>query len=84
MTGVLDRLEAGAWIVRTRDPDDRRAIAISAVPSRTGDMLRLFAPMNEAMDEVCAAYDDAQLATIRDFLERAARAGQESAAKLGG
>ena len=40
--------------------------------------------MNEAMDEVCAGYDDAQLATIRDFLGRAAGAGQESATKLAG
>lgn len=84
MTGVLDRLESGGWIARSRDADDRRAIAISAIPTRSADMLRLFGGMNRAMDEVCAGYDDAQLATIRDFLERAARAGQESAAELAG
>src|SRR5438477_9191764 len=36
MTGVLDRLEAGDWISRTRDPADRRAIAVSANSARTG------------------------------------------------
>ena len=82
MTGVLDRLESGDWIVRTRDAADRRAISVSANPSKTGDMLRLFAGMNQAMDAVCADYDDAQLATIQSFLARAAQAGRESAELL--
>ena len=82
MTGVLDRLEAGDWIVRTRDAADRRAISVSANPAKTGDMLRLFAGMNQAMDAVCADFDDAQLATIQAFLARAAQAGRESAELL--
>ena len=82
MTGVLDRLESGDWISRTRGGADRRAIAVAANPAKTGDMLRLFAGMNHAMDAVCADYDDAQLATIQSFLARAAQAGHESAELL--
>ena len=82
MTGVLDRLEAGDWISRTRDGADRRAIAVAANPAKTGDMLGLFAGMNHAMDAVCADFDDAQLATIQSFLARAAQAGHESAELL--
>jgi DNA-binding MarR family transcriptional regulator len=82
MTGVLDRLEAGDWISRARDATDRRAIAVTANPAKSGDMLRLFAGMNHAMDAVCAEYDDAQLATIESFLARAAQAGHESAEML--
>ena len=78
----VDRLESGDWIVRTRDAADRRAISVSANPAKTGDMLRLFAGMNQAMDAVCADYDDAQLATIQSFLARAAQAGRESAELL--
>jgi DNA-binding MarR family transcriptional regulator len=82
MTGVLDRLEGGDWISRTRDGADRRAIAVAINPAKTGEMLRLFAGMNHAMDAVCADYDDAQLATIQSFLARAAQAGHESAELL--
>lgn len=82
MTGVLDRLEAGDWVSRTRGAADRRAIVVTANPAKTGDMLRLFAGMNHAMDAVCADYDDAQLATIQSFLARAAQAGHESAEML--
>src|SRR5947209_2438454 len=31
MTGILDRLEKGGWIVRERDPEDRRAVLVKAV-----------------------------------------------------
>jgi DNA-binding MarR family transcriptional regulator len=82
MTGVLDRLEAGDWISRTRDATDRRAIAVTINPAKTAEMLRLFAGMNQAMDAVCADFDDAQLATIQTFLTRAAQAGHESAELL--
>jgi DNA-binding MarR family transcriptional regulator len=82
MTGVLDRLEAGDWISRTRDGSDRRAIAVAANPAKAGDMLRLFAGMNHAMDAVCADYDDGQLETIQSFLARAAQAGHDSAELL--
>jgi DNA-binding MarR family transcriptional regulator len=82
MTGVLDRLEAGDWISRTRDAADRRATAVAANPAKTGDMLRLFSGMNDAMDAVCAGYDDEQLATIQSFLTRAAQAGADSAELL--
>src|SRR3954462_3583959 len=82
MTGVLARLEPGDWISRPRDASDRRAIAVAANPAKTGDMLRLFAGMNDAMDAVCAEDDDERLATIQSFLARAAQAGHESAELL--
>lgn len=31
MTGILDRLEKGGWIVRERDPVDRRAVVLRAL-----------------------------------------------------
>jgi len=35
MTGILDRLERGGWIVRERDPADRRAVLLRARRERT-------------------------------------------------
>jgi DNA-binding MarR family transcriptional regulator len=32
LTGVLDRLVAGGWLLREADPDDRRAILMQATP----------------------------------------------------
>jgi DNA-binding MarR family transcriptional regulator len=84
VTGILDRLERGGWIVRERDSADRRAVLVRPLRARNPELLRLFAGMNELMDDVCAAYTEAELRLIADFLRRTGGAGQEAAADLAG
>jgi DNA-binding MarR family transcriptional regulator len=76
MTGILDRLEKAGWIARERDPADRRAVTVRALPDRGGELYRLFAGMNSEMDSICAGYDDQQLELLADFLRKTAHAGQ--------
>ncbi|MFF1573084.1 MarR family transcriptional regulator [Leifsonia sp. NPDC058292] len=76
ITGILDRLEKSGWIARERDDADRRAVKIRALPDRAGELFQLYSGMNDSMDEIFADYDDAQLATLADFLGRAAAAGR--------
>ena len=82
MTGVLDRLERGGWIARDRDPADRRAVVIRALRDRAGEVYRLYAGMNSAMDGICAGYSEGELAAIADFLRRTAEAGHTAAEDL--
>jgi len=82
MTGVLDRLERGGWVVRERDPADRRAVNVRALPDRAGELIRLFGGMNGAMDDLCSGYTDEQLTVIADFLSKTAAAGNEATEKL--
>ena len=78
MTGVLDRLERGGWIIRDRDPQaaDRRAVTVRATRDRVGEVFHLYAGMNASMDQICDRYDDAELRVLADFLERTTRAGR--------
>lgn len=82
LTGILDRLERGGWIVRERDPDDRRAVLIRAERARGAEVLRLYAGMNSAMDEIIGGYDEAQLELLAGFLRRTAEAGRTAAEAL--
>ena len=75
MTGILDRLERAGWIARERDPADRRAVTVRALPDRGSEMYHLFAGMNSAMDSICADYDEQQLKLLADFLHKATDAG---------
>lgn len=87
MTGVLDRLERGGWIVRDRDPADRRGVLIRAQRGRGAEVLRLYlvdSGMNAAVDEICAQYSDEELELLAGFLRRTAEAGRTAAAKLAG
>ncbi|WP_328396461.1 MarR family transcriptional regulator [Nocardia sp. NBC_00416] len=82
MTGILDRLERGGWIVRERDPGDRRAVNVRVVPGRNAELFRQYAGMNTLMDEICDGYSDAELEVIADFLRRTGAAGQVATDRL--
>jgi len=87
LTGVLDRLERGGWVVRDRDPADRRGVLIRAQQGRGAEVLRLYlvdSGMNAAVDEICAQYSGDELELIAGFLRRTAEAGRTAAAKLAG
>ena len=68
MTGILDRLEKGGWIVRERDSPDRRKVQLRAIRKRGPELVRLYAPMNSAIAKICSTFTTEQLTAIRDFL----------------
>lgn len=82
LTGLLDRLERGGWLVRRPDPDDRRRVQLEAAMERGGELARLYAPMGKALGAICAGYTPEELGLIADFLERTADAGGPAAAKI--
>jgi DNA-binding MarR family transcriptional regulator len=85
MTGVLDRLERDGWIVRDRDPADRRGVLIRAQRGRGAEVLRLYlvdSGMNAALDQICAQYSGDELELLAGFLRRTAEAGRTAAEKL--
>lgn len=84
MTGILDRLEGGGWIVRDRDASDRRAVVVQVLPDRYADLLRLYSRMSRSMNKLLAGYSDSELATIADFLRRTVEAGRDATEGLGG
>jgi DNA-binding MarR family transcriptional regulator len=76
MTGVLDRLEKGGWLVRERDPLDRRSLVLRVRRERVSEILALYGGMSRALDDLCADYTDEELLVIADFLSRASTAGR--------
>jgi DNA-binding MarR family transcriptional regulator len=82
MTGIVDRLERGGWVVRERDGADRRAVLVRPLRERNAELLRQYAGMNGLMDELCAGYSEAELELLADFLRRAADAGRDATGEL--
>jgi DNA-binding MarR family transcriptional regulator len=82
MTGILDRLERGRWVVRERDGTDRRAVTIRALRDRNADLIRHYSGMNSLMNDICADYSEAELELLAGFLRRAAEAGRGATEKL--
>jgi DNA-binding MarR family transcriptional regulator len=82
MTGILDRLERGGWIVRDRDQRDRRAVVVRAVPGKQRGIIQLYDGMNSSLDQILDSYSDDQIDLIVDFLRRCTQAGQSAADQL--
>ncbi len=82
ITGILDRLEKNGWVVRERDAADRRTVQVRALPDRAGELFRLYSGMNGAMDTILDDYDEAELAVIADFMDRATAAGRVATEEL--
>jgi DNA-binding MarR family transcriptional regulator len=82
MTGILDRLERGGWIARERDPNDRRAVLVRALPDRMGELVGCYAGMSRSMNKLLSSYSDKELETIADFLRRCSEAGREATNEL--
>ncbi|GGF18001.1 MarR family winged helix-turn-helix transcriptional regulator [Subtercola lobariae] len=82
LTGVIDRLERGGWIVRERDENDRRAVVLRTQPERNRDIYQLYSGMNGLIDEICADYTPEQLELIAGFLRRTTVAGVHATARL--
>jgi DNA-binding MarR family transcriptional regulator len=84
VTGILDRLERGRWVVRERDPADRRAVVVRARRDRGAEVFRLYAGMNASLDGLLAGYGDDELELLAGFLRRTITAGRDAAAELAG
>jgi DNA-binding MarR family transcriptional regulator len=82
ITGILDRLERGGWVVRERAVTDRRAVTVRPLRDRVAELFGLYAGMNASMDDVCAGYTEAELELIGDFLRRTTRASEDAASDL--
>jgi DNA-binding MarR family transcriptional regulator len=82
VTGVLDRLERGGWVVRERDPGNRRAVLVRALRERNGELFGLLSGMTTAMGEILDRYGTDELRVIADFLGRTADAGRHATDEL--
>lgn len=82
LTGILDRLERGGWIERTRNPSDRRGVVVRPLAQRNGEVRRVYTGMDASVRNICAAYETAQLELIADFLTRVTAASQSATQRI--
>jgi len=83
ITGLVDRLERRGYARREPHPTDRRSIIVQPlIENAERDLGPAYVTMSKAMDELMSRYDDEDLATILDFMTRAAAITAEQIARL--
>jgi DNA-binding MarR family transcriptional regulator len=64
---VVDRLEKAGYVLRSRDPDDRRKVIIEPVRKKVDALSAYFGPIGRSVTERFAGYTDEQLEFLLDF-----------------
>jgi DNA-binding MarR family transcriptional regulator len=74
ITAVVDRLEKAGFVLRSRDPDDRRKVIIEPVRDKVAALGAYFEPIGRSVMTRFATYTDEQL----EFLLDSARSNNEA------
>lgn len=82
VTGLVDRLEAKGVARRVPHPRDRRRVLIETVDERVHAADGLFDDFVSELLKLCEDYTDTELATVIDFIRKAARVQQAATARL--
>jgi DNA-binding MarR family transcriptional regulator len=69
---ALERLERIGYIRRSQHPNDRRSVLVETTEAIIPLEEQFFGPLIHEMRALLATYDDSDLATIRQYLDRAA------------
>jgi DNA-binding MarR family transcriptional regulator len=69
VTQLVNRLEARGWVVRTTDPDDRRAVLVELTDVGVEEFEHLRADYRALMRSYMADLDYEELETLSDALE---------------
>jgi DNA-binding MarR family transcriptional regulator len=85
ITAVVDRLERAGFVTRSRDPQDRRRVLVSAVPDAIAAAVGpAYAGVTERWGEVLAGLSDEQLAFANELLGRAAAVNRAEVERMRG
>jgi DNA-binding MarR family transcriptional regulator len=85
ITAVVDRLERAGFVTRSRDPQDRRRVLVSAVPDAIAEAVGpAYAGVTQRWGEVLAALSDEQLEFANDLLARAAEVNRAEVERMRG
>jgi DNA-binding MarR family transcriptional regulator len=82
ITGVLDRLERGGFIVRDHDPSDRRRVVIRSTPERAPDLSPIFLPLRDGIIAFCKRYSNEELRLILGFMRGSGQVLREQMSRL--
>ncbi|GAT73635.1 MarR family winged helix-turn-helix transcriptional regulator [Microbacterium hydrocarbonoxydans] len=83
ITAVIDRLERAGHVTRSRDPEDRRRVVVTAEPTSLMPRIApVYRRISERWGEYLETLTDEQLSFATEFLERAAALNVEQTREL--
>lgn len=82
VTAVVDRLEHAGFARRERSTTDRRQVVVHAVTEQAQRAVALHLPLYERLAELVGSYDEQQIRTLLDYIERCTQVLTDVAAEF--
>lgn len=83
VTGMIDRLERGGWVRRTRDPADKRRVVVELAHEVNRErQFALFGGLMRRLADLYERYTDDELSLVLDFMVETARRQMDATREL--
>ncbi|MEC0177705.1 MarR family transcriptional regulator [Paenibacillus favisporus] len=70
VTSVIDRLEQAGYVIRDKDPNDRRRVVVKPVPEGSASISPLFQSIMQSTLEIVSQYTEQELQLILNFIRQ--------------
>ncbi|WP_235828221.1 MarR family winged helix-turn-helix transcriptional regulator [Brevibacillus migulae] len=70
VTNVIDRLEQAGYVIRDKDPADRRRVVVKPVPARSAHIAPMFQSVMKSTLQIISHYSDQELQVILKFIKQ--------------
>lgn len=70
VTSVIDRLEKAGYVIRDKDPNDRRRVVVKPVPEGAAQISPLFHSIVQSTLAVISRYSEQETLLLLDFIKR--------------
>lgn len=70
VTNIIDRLEQSGYVVRDRDPEDRRRVVVKPVPNGSAYLSPLFKSITQSTLMILSQYNEQQAQLILGFIRQ--------------
>lgn len=82
VTALIDRLEKAGYVMRKKDPEDKRRVIIVPLTAGKANVKRLFSSLSRSTISLCRQYKEEELQLIFDFLGKATDMMEDELEKL--
>lgn len=69
VTGIIDRLEQAGFVLREKDPNDRRRVVVKPVKEKIEQFDQLFHSLFQTTFDIVQRYSDQEIDVILDFIK---------------
>lgn len=70
ITSVIDRLETAGYVIRDKDPKDRRRVVIKVVPEKVDKISPMFQLIFESTSEILTQYNEQETKLLLNFIKQ--------------